>query len=349
MRQPGPDKSEPTPAALGYRMPAEWEPHAATWLAWPHNRPTWPDGFERIPPLWSRLVEVLAAGEAVHIAAGADQAMAAARAAVGRLSNVRLHDIPTNDAWIRDHGPIFLVGPPGTPPALVDWDYNAWGGKYPPYDADNAVPRQVAQLTGRKRFVPGLVLEGGAIDTNGRGTLLAARSCLAGENRNPGWTAARIERRLGEYLGARHVVWLDGRLAGDDTDGHVDQLARFVGRRRVVAAVERDPGDVNHEPLGENLRRLRAAVDEQGRPLEVIELPMPRPLVHNAVRLPASYANFYIANRVLVVPRFHDPADARALEILAGLFPHRQVVGLDAVDLLQGLGSYHCITQQEPA
>ena len=338
-----------TPHELGYRMPAEWEPHAATWLAWPHRRKSWPGKFEPIPGVWANLVRTLARFELVQIEAGGDAVMAEARALVGGVANVMLHDIRTNDAWTRDHGPTFLVGPPGAPPALVDWGYNAWGGKYPPFDDDNRVPAQIAALQNRRRFEPGIVLEGGAIDVNGRGALLTSEQCLLNPNRNPGLSRAEIERYLHDYLAARRVIWLGEGIAGDDTDGHVDELARFVNPTTVVATVEQDPADVNFAPLQDNLRRLQAARDQEGRPLTVIPLPMPQPIFFEGQRLPACYCNFYIANGVVIVPPYEDPADSTVLDILRPLFPSRQVLGLPARDLAWGLGAYHCITQQEPA
>lgn len=338
-----------TPASLGYRLPAEWEAHAATWLAWPHNRDTWPGKIERIPSVWAELARTLAQAEPVHVLAGQGEVMQEAQAMIGHLPNVTLHPIATNDAWIRDHGPTFLAGPSDAPPALVDWQYNAWGGKYPPYDLDNLVPMRIAEATGRRRFAPGIVLEGGAVDANGLGTILAAEDCLTKANRNPGLSKDAIERYLADYLGARHVVWLTGGIAGDDTDGHVDQLARFVGPTTVVAAVETSPADENYAPLDANRQLLENAADQDGRPLEVIVLPMPQPIHHRGQRLPASYVNFYIANGLVVVPQFEDPADREAMEILAAVFPNREVCGLPAVDLVAGLGAYHCVTLGEPA
>lgn len=341
--------SLPTPAQLGYRMPAEWAPHAATWLSWPHNRDSWPGKFEPVPDVWAHLVRTLAPHERVHILAGGSAVMADARARVGNVPNVTLHDIRTNDAWTRDHGPTFLVGPPGSQPALVDWEYNAWGGKYPPFDADNAVPKQIAELQGRRRFVPGIILEGGAIDSNGAGTILTSEECLLNPNRNPELGRADMERYLADYLGARKVLWLGRGIAGDDTDGHIDELARFVSPRCVVAAVEPDPMDDNHLPLADNLQRLHKMTDQDGRPLEIVEIPMPRPMYHNNQRFPACYMNFYIANGVVVVPQFDDAGDGFALDTLQQLFPDRCAVGIRAVDLAWGLGAFHCITQQEPA
>lgn len=337
-----------SPAALGYRMPAEWEPHAATWLSWPHNPDTWPGKFEPVPAVWAELVTVLAPREKVRILAGGDAVMSQARALVGHVPNVDLIDIETNDCWMRDHGPTFLVGR-GLAPALVDWEYNAWGGKYPPFDKDNLIPRQLAERLRRKRFAPGIILEGGAVDPNGAGTILTTEECLLNPNRNPQLGRREIEQHLADYLGARHVIWLGRGIVGDDTDAHIDELARFVGPRTVVTVIENDTADPNHEPLADNLRRLELARDQDGRELEVVTLPLPRPLHYNEQRLPASYANFYIANGLVVVPQFGDPADRTAVETLARLFPGREIRGIGAVDLAWGLGAFHCITQQEPA
>ncbi|MBX3414633.1 MAG: agmatine deiminase family protein [Pirellulales bacterium] len=340
--------SDATPAALGYRMPAEWEPHAATWLSWPHNRESWPGKFDPVPPIWGQLVRALAPGEHVHILAGRPDVMADARQHVGDISNVTLHDIKTNDAWMRDHGPTFLVGPTGSPPALVDWEYNAWGGKYPPFDDDNRVPRQIAEITGRRRYAPGIILEGGAIDVDGRGTLLTTEQCLLNPNRNPHLSRQEIEQYLADYLAVRRVLWLAGGIAGDDTDGHIDELARFVKPGVVVAAYEADKSSDNYQALADNWERLQTFEDVDGKKLEVLPLQQPAPAYYNDQRLPGSYCNFYIGNRVVVVPQYDDPADAPALETLSRLFPDRQVLGIRAVDLVWGLGAFHCITQQEP-
>ncbi|HVC98238.1 MAG TPA: agmatine deiminase family protein [Pirellulales bacterium] len=336
------------PSLLGYRMPAEWEPHAATWLAWPHNRESWPEAFEPIPGVWAELVRTLAAVEEVHVLAGGAEVMSEAHRLVGHLPRVKLHDIATNDAWTRDHGPTFLVGRPGLPPALVHWGYNAWGGKYPPFDHDQQVPRLVAESLGYQRYEPGIVLEGGAIDTNGQGSLLTTEQCLLNPNRNPDLSRADIERYLADYLAARRVIWLGEGIAGDDTDGHIDELARFVAARVVVAAVEEDPADANYAALQDNLRRLRSATDAEGRSLEVVPVLMPRPLFHGDQRLPASYMNFYVANGLVVAPQYGDPADGLVLDTLGRLFPTRRIAGQRAVDLAWGLGAFHCITQQQP-
>jgi agmatine deiminase len=337
-----------TPVTLGYRVAAEWEPHAATWLSWPRREKTWPGKFDHIPAVWAELVRTLAEFEPVHILAGGREVLAQAQTFVGHLANVTLHDIPTNDAWLRDNGPTFLVSPPGAPPALIDWEFNAWGGKYPSAE-DNRVPGRIAELLARVRFRPGIVLEGGSLDPNGLGTLLTTEQCLLNVNRNPSLKREDLERCLAQYWGARRVLWLGGGIVGDDTDGHVDQLARFVGPRTVVAALEQDPQDANYDSLQANYQRLLAMTDQDGQPLTVIPLPMPRPVIYNGNRLPASYANFYIANGLVIVPQFDDPADAQAVAMLAELFPDRAIRGLRAVDLVLGSGAFHCVTQQEPA
>jgi agmatine deiminase len=342
-----------TPAARGYRFPAEWEPHAATWLAWPHKPETWPDRFEPIPAVWQQLVRTLSRFEPVHICCGGETVMRQARDMVGHLPGVTLHDWPTNDVWARDHGPMFLVPIDQVhqrlEPALVDWQYNAWGGKYPPFDLDNQIPRRVAEHLGFSRFEPGIILEGGAIDGNGRGTILTTEECLLNPNRNPHLTRSDIEQYLADYCGSRKVLWLGRGIDGDDTDGHIDELARFVAPQTVVCPIETNPADFNHEPLTENLARLQSMKDADLRPLEVVTLPMPEPAYCDDQRLPLCYMNFYIANGVVIVPTFNQPTDRIVLDKLQELFPNREIVGIYAVDLFWGLGAFHCITQQQPA
>ncbi len=337
-----------TPLALGYRMPAEWEPHTATWLSWPHRLATWPGKFEPIPLVYVQLARTIAEFEPVHILASGPPRAEAMRLLHG-AANITIHNVPTNDVWIRDSGPTFLVGPTNAPAALVNWGYNAYGGKYLPCDHDDAIPGKIAAMIGQQCFEPRIILEGGAIDVDGQGTLLTSEQCLLNPNRNPGLSRGEIERYLMDYLAVRKVLWLGSGIVGDDTDGHVDELARFVGRRTVVATIEDDPQDVNYAALMDNLDRLRTFRDTDGVPLEIIPLPLPGPISHNGQRLPASYCNFYIANGLVVVPQFDDPADRRAIDILAGLFPDRQVCGLPARDLVLGRGAFHCITQQQPA
>ena len=340
-----------TPRALGFRMPAEWEPHAATWLSWPHNVETWPGKFEPVPAAFAEMVAALQEHEEVRILVGDDELEATARAALRARGcdgpSVRFFRIPTNDAWIRDHGPIFLIDDHGAV-AMTDWRYNAWGGKYPSYDLDDRVPERMNQTLQLRRFEPGIVLEGGSIDVNGRGTLLTTEACLLNPNRNPTLSRQEIERYLVDFLGVRNVVWLGDGIAGDDTDGHVDDLTRFVGPATVVTAVEEDPADENYRALQDNRQRLRTARDERGQPLEVVELPTPPPIHYDDRRLPASYANFYVGNGSVLVPVFDDPRDEIACSVLARLFPRRRVAPIPATDLVWGLGACHCLTQQQP-
>lgn len=344
-----PSMSSNTPSTLGYRWPAEWEPQAAVWLSWPRNPNTWPGKFEPVPAEFAHFARAVAEFEPVHVLAGGE-AMPEARRHLGEVKNVVLHDVPTNDSWCRDHGPSFLTGP-GLPPALVDWEYNAWGGKYPPFDQDNLVPRRIAEITGRRCFSAGIVMEGGAIETNGLGTILTTESCLLNPNRNPQLGRADVERYLAAFLGCREVLWMKGgEVAGDDTDGHIDQLARFVGPRTVVCAICDDPGDENYAPTQQNLLELQNMTDQDERPLEVVPLPLPKPLYYSEQRLPASYCNFLIINGAVLVPHFGDrEADERACAILRELMPGREVRGLPSLDLVWGLGSFHCLSQQEAA
>jgi agmatine deiminase len=341
-----------TPTALGYRMPAEWEPHEATWLSWPHNAESWPDAFEPVPAIFADIVAGLHDHEEVRILAGSDELEASARAVLRdrgcESHRVRFFRIPTNDAWIRDHGPIF-VRHPERGIAMTDWGYNAWGGKYLPYDLDDRVPARINETLHLPRFEPGIVLEGGSIDVNGRGTLLTTESCLLNPNRNPSLSKQEIEGRMRDFLGVRHVVWLGDGIVGDDTDGHVDDLTRFVDPTTVVTAVEEDRADENYRPLADNLERLRAARDESGRPLTIVTLPMPPAVYFGDRRLPASYANFYVGNRSVLVPVFDHARDDIACATLAGLFPGRTIVPIRCTDLVWGLGAIHCVTQQQPA
>ncbi|HEX6615076.1 MAG TPA: agmatine deiminase family protein [Gemmatimonadales bacterium] len=342
------------PAQLGYRMPAEWEPHRGTWLSWPHKEASWPGKFESVPGIFADMVRVLGDREEVHINVAGPTMEAEVRALLADVGagsgNVFFHHNPTNDAWCRDHGPIFLARTRDgvREQAIVDWGFNAWGGKYPPYDLDDVVPSRIGAELGLPVFQPGIVMEGGALDVNGRGTLLTTESCLLNPNRNPQLDRGDIERYLRDYLGVTHILWLGDGIAGDDTDGHVDDITRFVDPRTVVTVVEDDPSDENYEPLQANLERLRGMTDQDGQPLRVVTLPMPRALYHEGQRLPASYANFYIANGVVLLPAYDPPRDEEAAATLAGLFPGREIVGMNAADLVWGLGAFHCVTQQWP-
>ncbi len=342
-------------------MPAEWEPHAATWLAWPHNRSDWPGKFDPIPWVYADIVRHLAAVERVEILVQDARSARAARhvlqqscgAAALDRDNVRFHRVATDRSWIRDYGPTFVTEADGI--GALKWRFNGWA-KYSDWRYDERAGAAVAAIANVPFCTPTvaghpLVLEGGSIDVNGRGTLLTTRECLLGrvQQRNPGITRRHFQRAFATYLGAPHVIWLERGIAGDDTHGHVDDIARFVSPGTVVAAVEINRRDRNYALLQKNLVVLKRATDQVGRRLNVIELPMPAPVYFNRQLLPASYANFYIANQIVLVPVFNDPNDRVALNLLAEAFPSRQIVPICCRDLVLGLGTLHCMTQQQPA
>ena len=342
------------PAELGYRMPAEWAPHQATWLSWPHREATWPGKFEPIPSVMAELVAALVPSEHVHINVNDDQMATEVRAllaAAGVTSGYTLHPFPTNDAWCRDHGSLFVTREVTghNELAAVHFGYNAWGQKWSPWTSDEQIPRLMARELSVPSFDGGMILEGGSGDVDGAGLLLTTEACLLNPNRNPELTREQIEGRLRDALGIEKILWLAGGIEGDDTDGHVDDVTRFVDHHTVVTALEDDPTDVNYAVLQENLRRLTNMTGLHGHPLEVIALPMPGKVAYQGQRLPASYANFYVANRVVIVPTYRHPHDARAQAILQELFPGRDVIGIDAWDLIWGRGAFHCLTQQVPA
>jgi agmatine deiminase len=341
-----------------YRMPAEWEPHQATWIAWPHNQEDWPGKFAAIPWVYAEIVRQLHQSEEVCILVNGAAGEKRAREVLGKTKidwqRITFWQVPTNRVWTRDYGPMFVQDGSGV--VIVDWQFNGWA-KYPNHQRDNLVPLKVFhQLQGAFPYSQPLhdgrvpVLEGGSIDVNGQGLLLTTEECLLSkvQQRNPGMKRKDYEQLFADYLGVRKVLWLGRGIAGDDTHGHVDDLARFVAPRTVVAAVEDNPKDANYRPLQENLERLRGMTDQDGRKLEVVPLPMPEPVYFDGQRLPASYANFYIANDRVLVPTFNDPNDRTALGILADLIPGRTIVGIHAVDLVWGLGTIHCLTQQQP-
>ena len=365
-----------TPAALGYRMPAEWEPQRATWLAWPHNRTDWPGKFEPIPYVYAEIVRHLARAARVELIVNDSGAEARARNILTNANvlptlqpRIGFHQWATNRGWLRDSGPIFVRDKAGSV-ALTNWKFNAWA-KYKDWQLDNALPEKIARQRGCKSFEATayaggyaakdaapvadagrqMVLEGGSIDVNGRGLLLTTEECLHStvQQRNPGMTREQIEAALGRMLGVKKVLWLERGIVGDDTHGHVDDIARFVGPRTVLAASEADPEDPNHAILKENLKRLKKMTDTAGRALEVISLPMPSPVVFKGQRVPASYANFYISNRTVLVPTFDDANDLKALNIIQQAMPKHSIVPIYCGDLIWGLGAIHCMTQQEPA
>ena len=344
----------PTPRDDGYRWPAEWERHAGTWLAWPHDLETWGQVLDAVEDAVAPFAWVVGRRETVHLLVrdAAMQRRIEARLQAADVRHFALHRVATVDAWIRDYGPIVVARGRGrTRERLaLDFTFNAWGGKYTTLAGDDTVPARLRRIHGLPTRKVGLVLEGGSIEGNGRGTLLTTEACLLNPNRNPGYVRAEIEAHLREWLGVHHVLWLGEGIAGDDTDGHVDDITRFVNPTTVVTAVEEDPRDENFGPLQDGLRRLRAMADQDGRPLEVVTLPMPPAVfARNGRRLPASYANFYVANGVVVVPTFGHARDRKALGILRRCFPGRDVVGIRCDPLVEGLGALHCLSHQLPA
>lgn len=341
------------PAAPAFSMPAEWMPHQATWISWPHKRESWPGKFEPVEPVMTRFVAAMSAGELVRINV-LDKAheMHVRQLLEGQVNaaNVCFHRFPTNDAWCRDHGAIFVTRKAGGAGELLalDFRFNSWGGKYPPYDLDDAIPPQMAEALGVRCESIDMVLEGGSIEVNGAGALLTTEQCLLNPNRNPSMSKDGIETKLRELLGVSQIIWLGDGIVGDDTDGHIDDLTRFVAEDTVVTVIEENRSDENHDALAENRERLDAIRLDDGRALKVIELQMPRPVEFEGDRLPASYANFYIGNKTVVMPSFDDPADEANRQALARCFPGREVVAIDCTDLVLGLGTFHCLTQQVP-
>lgn len=345
--------SDPTPASLGFRMPAEWEPQVAIWLSWPHKRASWPGFFRPIPYKFAEIVSVISRYQEVRINAAKPlqrRARALVEKAGADLSRVTFFNHPTDDAWCRDHGPIFVRNDRTGEVALTDWKYNAWGDKYPPYRRDNQIPPRIGRALGLRRFVKDMVLEGGSIDVNGEGLLLTTEACLLNPNRNPDLTKAEIEQALRDYLGVHTILWLGDGIVGDDTDGHVDDLSRFYRADGIVTVVEPNRRDKNHRILTENLERLKSLRTPSGKRFALVELPMPKPSYCEGQPLPASYANFLVINGAVLMPAFRQPKkDAEAAEILAGCFPGREIIPIDCLELVWGLGTLHCISQQQPA
>jgi agmatine deiminase len=351
-----------TPREHGYRMPAEWHEHAATWIAWPHNADDWPGKFQAIPWVYADIVRHLSRVEDVHIlvndGAAAKRANGILKRAGANLTHVHFHQWPTNRVWTRDSGPIFVKN--NSSLAVTNWRFNAWA-KYDNWQLDDQIPAHVASALDLPAWEPHVtlenghrhrvVLEGGSIDVNGAGTLITTEECLLSEvqQRNPGVSREQLEKVFHNYLGIDQVLWMNRGIAGDDTHGHVDDITRFIDVNTIVTVTETNRGDDNYLPLAENLDRLKAARNPEGQPFRIVELPMPAPVVFEGQRLPASYGNFYIANNLVLVPTFNDPNDRRALHIIAGLFPSREVVGIHCGDFIWGLGALHCMTQQQPA
>ncbi|MGV6943994.1 agmatine deiminase family protein [Sphingobacterium kyonggiense] len=341
-----------TPKALGFRFPAEWELQEALWLSWPHKEESWPGKLETIYAPYAQFIKIVADDQLVRINVADEEmknfATKHIEVAGANMKNISFHMNPTNDAWCRDHGPSFVINDQTGEKAVVDWGYNAWGGKYPPFDLDDVVPTRIAKEFNLKLFTPPIVMEGGSVEFNGKGTVLTTTACLLNENRNPHLTKEQIEQYLLDYYGQDQVLWLGDGIIGDDTDGHIDDITRFVAEDTVLTVIEEDPNDENHPILQENLETLKSMRLLDGRPLKIVELPMPKPVIYEDQQLPASYANFYIANKTVIVPVFNDANDDRALAIIQSCFPDRKVIGIDSVDIIWGLGSFHCLSQQEP-
>jgi agmatine deiminase len=343
-----------TPNELGYYFPAEFEPHVATWLSWPHKEASWPGKIHTIFPSYSLFVKELTVREKVCINV-VDEAMKASAVAHLQKAGVDLSKVefffhPTNDAWCRDHGPAFLINPAAeNKKVVVDWNYNAWGGKYPPYDLDDVIPTLIANHYNIPVYHPGIIMEGGSVDFNGKGTLITSTLCLLNENRNPHLNQQQIEQYLTDFYGVQQVLWVEEGIAGDDTDGHIDDTVRFVNEDTVLTVVEENKRDENYQLLQKNLKQLKQMRLLNGKQLNVVELPMPPEYLYEDQRLPCSYANFYIANHAVIVPTFQCDKDDNALDIIQSCFPTRKVVGIDSTEIIWGLGSFHCLSQQEPA
>ena len=342
-----------TPQQAGYYFPAEFAPHEATWLSWPHKEASWPGKIDSIYAPYSEFVFYLANSEKVRInvldEAMQQFAMQHLQKAHVDLANVEFFMHPTNDAWCRDHGPAFLINPAAPQKkVVVDWGYNAWGNKYPPYDLDDVIPTSIAKHFNLPVYHPGIVMEGGSVEFNGAGTLLTSTACLLNPNRNPQLSQQQIEAFLCAYYGVHQILWVDEGIIGDDTDGHIDDTVRFVNAHTVLSVVDENTKDENYALLQHNLKQLSQMRLSNGRSLDIIELPMPDPVIYEDQRLPASYANFYIANKYVIVPTFRCSKDDRALQIISNCFPERKVVGIDSTDIIWGLGSFHCLSQQEP-
>ena len=340
-----------TPRNRGFHMPAEWEPHEAVWLSWPHNKNTFPQ-LPAVEEAYFAFITAIHTSERVEFFVPSAVVHRRVRIRLKEtnvdLSRVNLHTVDFSDVWIRDYGPTFVINRSLKRMAMVRWNFNAWGGKYDDQVRDGKIPDIMNRWLNLPQFVPDIILEGGSIDVNGRGTVLTTRSCLLNPNRNPSLSADEIEEVLREYLGVVKVIWLNAGIVGDDTDGHVDDIARFVSPSTVVCAYEEDPADANYPALQENYEILQQSTDQDNIPLTVVKLPMPAKVCRDDERYPASYTNFYIGNTVVIVPVFSDPNDDVALEIIRSLFPDRNVIGINAREMVEGFGTFHCGTQQQP-
>ena len=358
---------EGSPADAGYYFPAEWELHAATWLSWPHNTDTWPGKFKQIYSSYCEFIQILSLSERVNINVGSVELAKLAYTRIAQygaeLENIFFYLNPTNDAWCRDHGPSFLVNRDSSKgKIIVDWEYNAWGAKYPPFEFDNAIPSKIASQLDIQVAKPGIVMEGGSVDVNGSGALITSESCLLNPNRNPNLSKGEIEQKLRDYYGVKEILWVKEGIEGDDTDGHIDDTVRFVDESSVICMIENDESDINCKSLLVNRRmleqvkinaskinasKINTSINNEQR-LTIIEIEMPEPIYYHGQRLPASYANFYITNEHVIVPTFGCKNDEQAQSILQECFPNKNVVGIDSKELILGFGSFHCLSMQEP-
>ncbi len=342
-----------TPKEQGFFFPAEWHSHRATWLSFPHTEASWSKKRqEDMMKGYITFIKAISEGEKVCINAHNEvvRQTIQMQLLIGGVdsSKIELPLIQTNDSWCRDHGPAFLINPETKKRMVVNWGYNAWGEKYPPYDRDDLVPVAIANYLKLESVNPGIIMEGGSVEFNGKGTLLTSRACLLNKNRNPQLTQAAIEKKLVDYYGVEQILWVNDGIVGDDTDGHIDDTIRFVNDDTVVAVVEENKSDDNYAILQENLHELKTMRLLNNKQMNIIELPMPSPVISGGIRLPASYANFYISNAAVIVPTFRCANDQRALDILSKCFSDRKVVGIDSTEIVWGLGSFHCLSQQEP-
>ena len=343
-----------TPKSLGYSFPAEFAQHDAIWLSWPHKEESWPGKIATIYPSYCAFIKTVALTERVNINVGTDKMRQGAakmlELAGVDMSKVQFYLHPTNDAWCRDHGPSFLTrNNPEHPKAIVDWNINAWGGKYPPYDLDDVIPTRIAEQLNLPVFYPEIIMEGGSVDFNGAGTVITSTCCLLNPNRNPHLNQAQIEKYLGDYYGIEQVLWVSEGIVGDDTDGHIDDTVRFVNEDTVLTVVESNVLSENFDLLQKNLKELKTMKLANGKQLNIVELPMPADVIYEEQLLPASYANFYISNGHIIVPTYQCAQDDQAMQIIQSCFPTREVVGIDSSDIIWGLGSFHCLSQQEPS
>ena len=342
-----------TPKSLGFHFPAEFAKHDAMWLSWPHKEESWPGKIASIYPSYTEFIKIVALTEKVCINVVDEKmknsAIKMLHLAGANMGQVQFFMHPTNDAWCRDHGPSFLINKNTNSKAIIDWNINAWGGKYPPYDLDDVIPTKIAQALQLPFFNPGIIMEGGSVDFNGAGAVLTSKCCLLNPNRNPHLNQDQIEQYLMDYYGVDQVLWVSEGIVGDDTDGHIDDTVRFVNEDTVVTVVEENVLSENYDLLQQNLKELKAMRLLNGKTLNVIELPMPADVIYEGQMLPASYANFYISNGHVIVPTYKCAQDDKAMQIIQSCFTDRQVVGIDSTDIIWGLGSFHCLSQQEPS